>query len=181
VSRNRVSEEQYRELAAAGLVPPLESLPPAGQPAQSPAQSPACKRPKVELLADAFTPPRSDCPLSFVVGVQTACEANEEQWRRRSARSGVIRTAVSRVLGPRLAFLVPFAETYHRGDPVRVHFVRLGGRRLDRLANLGSSLKPVEDAVALMLGADDGAAHWRATCDQEPGGPYGVRIVMSLG
>jgi hypothetical protein len=138
---------------------------------------------KAELLPDAFVPPPAGklWPVTFVVGVQTASEANEADWRNKSTRKGVIRSAVSRVLGKELAYLVPFSIAYHRGLPVRVHFVRLGGRRLDRLANLGTAMKAAEDTVCLILGADDGADNWKPTCDQEPGGPYGIRITLSLG
>ena len=47
--------------------------------------------------------------------------------------------------------------------------------------NLPSSLKGVEDAVALMLGADDGDPRWRCVCAQEPGGRAGVRVRISKG
>lgn len=155
-------------------------------PAPAPAAAPAAAKPakaKAELVANAFIPPPAGKlgPVTFVVGVQTASEANEAHWQRRASRSGIIRKAVSRVLGKELAYLVPFAVAFHKGLHVRVHFVRLGGRRMDKLANLGTAMKAAEDAVCLILGADDGADNWVPTCDQEPGGPYGVRITLSLG
>jgi len=133
-------------------------------------------------LAHSFTPPPAGKigPVTFVVGVQTASDANEAHWQKKAARNGGIRKSVSRVLGRELAYLVPFAIAYHNNLPVRAHFVRLGGRRLDRLANLGAALKAVEDTVCLMIGADDGSENWKPSCEQEPGGPYGVRITLSI-
>ena len=136
---------------------------------------------KVELLPSSFTVGPELNTVRFVVGVKTASEANQTEWRKRSHRTGVIRRAVAAVVGPYLRHVVQFAEAYHSRVPVRVHVVRLGGRKLDKLANLGSSLKAAEDAVALILGADDGSPLWVVTCDQEPGGPYGVRVTLSLG
>lgn len=140
------------------------------------------KKEKTELVPNEFIPPPAGKlgPVTFVVGVKTASEANESLWQNKSKRKGVIRSAVSRVLGKQLAYLVPFSIAFHKGLPVRVHFVRLGGQRLDKLANLGTSMKAAEDTVCLMLGADDGADNWKPTCDQEPGGPYGIRITFSL-
>lgn len=114
----------------------------------------------------------------FTVPVVTVSEANQREWRGRSARTGLQRRAVSKVLGRHLAELVPFAEHYHGGGRLGVRLVRLGGRPMDRLANLGASLKAVEDMVALAVGADDGDPRWLAWADQEPGGPAGVRIVL---
>lgn len=116
-----------------------------------------------------------------VVPVATVSEANQRQWRGRSGRTGTQRAAVSKVLGPALGMLAPFADHYHRGGVLNVTLTRLGGQRLDTLANLGSALKAIEDAVALMLGASDGDPRWKAKAEQEPGGPVGVRIELTAG
>jgi len=48
------------------------------------------------------------------------------------------------------------------------------------MANLGRSLKSVEDVLAGAMLADDGDARWRATAHQEPGGVVGVRIKVEV-
>lgn len=116
-------------------------------------------------------------PCVFWVPLVTASECNNRDWKARSARTRAARLAVSRVLGPRLRALAPVAEWWHRGGTVRAVLTRLGGRRMDA-ANLGSALKATEDAVCLMIGADDGDDRWVPTYQQEPGGPCGVRIEL---
>lgn len=175
MSNIRITPEQYAEYVAKGLIPGVSVTPAA------PLAQPEPKE-KVELLPSSFVSLAALPPsVRFVVGVKTASEANLMEWRNRSKRTGIIRRAVSAVAGPHLRHLAPFAEAYHNGVPVRVHIVRLGGRRLDKLANLGSSLKSAEDAVALILGADDGSPLWVVSCDQRPGGAYGVEVTLSLG
>lgn len=189
MSGARITAEQLAAMLANGMTVASDSgpvrapVPAAPDPAPI---NPAAKRrskQKGATVADAFVAPPdgSPGPLTFTVGVQTASEANESHWQAKSHRSGIIRKRVCRLLGANLRHLVPFAEAFHSGLPVRVHFVRLGGGKLDKLANLGTALKAAEDAVCLVLGADDGAANWLPTCDQIPGGPYGVRITLSLG
>lgn len=174
VAAGKVSVINSKTVNLPGLVPALTS-PQTGEVKPEPKE-------KVELVASSFTPPTTyGGPVTFVVGVKTASEVNLTEWRKRSNRTGVIRRAVAAVVGPNLRHLVPIAEAFHGGVTVRVHMVRLGGRKLDKLANLGSALKAAEDAVALILGADDGSNLWKATCDQEPGGPYGIRVTLSLG
>ena len=65
-----------------------------------------------------------------------------------------------------------FAAHYHNGGALAITFTRLGGRRLDK-SNLSVALKASEDAVCLMLGADDGDPRWQPTWEQEPGGAVG--------
>lgn len=180
-SRPMMTEAELAELVAAGKITVLNSRAvnlPGSAPAPAPLPEP---KEKVELVASSFFVHSATHSVTFVVGVKTASEVNLHEWRNRSKRTGVIRRAVSVVVGPYLRHLVPFAEAYHNRLPVRVHMVRLGGRKLDKLANLGSALKAAEDAVALILGADDGSPLWVATCDQEPGGAYGIRVTLSLG
>jgi hypothetical protein len=119
--------------------------------------------------------------VEFVVGLATKCEANGRSWQGRSRRTGEARRALSRTLGRHLRALAPLAEHYHAGGPLDVVLTRLGGKLLDRTVNLPSALKAAEDAVALMLGADDGDPRWRCHCEQEPGGPVGVRVRITKG
>ncbi len=118
--------------------------------------------------------------LLALIPVATASEANGRDWRARSRRSNAAWRAVSRTLGPHLDLLGAFATAYHSGKPLRIMFWRLGGRRLDR-GNVAVALKGTEDAVAFMLGADDGdVARWVSTYDQFPGGPMGVRVEIQV-
>jgi len=142
------------------------------KPVKTPAGKPTA-RPALVAAAVADLPGGG---VAFTLPVATASEANGRDWRARSARTTQARAVVSRCLGPHLRRLAPFADHYHAGRPLGVRLVRLGGRRLDRTANLGPALKAVEDAVALMLGADDGDPRWQSEADQEPGGPAGVRV-----
>lgn len=168
-SKIEVTPQQIREMIARGIIA-ADAVP-----------AKAVKI-KHKLRAEAFTPPPGSFvgPVSFVVPVYTTSETNERDRHKKNARTVSIRTAVSRTLGKYLKYLVPFAEAYHSGQTVRVLFKRLGGQGLDRMANLGPSMKAVEDALALMMGVDDGSPKWKAACDQEPGGDYGVLIVLSL-
>ncbi len=109
------------------------------------------------------------------IPLETRSEINLRQWQKRSKRTDAAWSAVSKAFGPHLAYLVRFASDYHAGLPVMVKFTRLGGRRLDR-SNLPTALKAVEDAVAWLMGADDGAVNWRAEWEQEACDGCGVRI-----
>ena len=69
--------------------------------------------------------------------------------------------------GPRLYYLMAYGYHYAKGLPIYITFTRLGGRKLDR-SNLPTATKA------------DGDPRWIASWDQEPGGPMGVRITLSL-
>lgn len=116
-------------------------------------------------------------PGTWVLPIVTASEANGREWRKRSSRAQNARRIVSREFGCRLDYLAPFARHFHAGRPLSVKLTRLGGRKLDA-ANLGPALKATEDAIALMLGADDGDSRWRVEFHQEPHSPVGVRIEL---
>lgn len=156
-----------RVLAAQGITPPQKGR--------------HKKRKGAGVAADSFTAPPVGAvgPVSFVVGVKTVSEANNRNWQGRSGRTGEVRRAVCRLMGRNLRHFVPFAEAFHAGRTVRVVIRRMGGQKLDAMANLGAALKAVEDAVALVLGAEDGARNWRATAEQQPGGPMGVMVILS--
>jgi hypothetical protein len=117
-------------------------------------------------------------PGTWVLPIVTASEANGREWRKRSNRTQNARRIVSREFGCRLDYLAPFARHFHAGRPLSVRLTRLGGRKLDA-ANLGPALKATEDAVALMLGADDGDSRWCVEFHQEPQASLqGVRIEL---
>jgi len=110
-----------------------------------------------------------------VIPLVTSSEINGRDWEARSRRSNAAWKAVSQALGPHLRDLAPIAESYHSGETITIRLTRIGGRKLDR-SNLPTALKATEDAVAFLIGADDGDPRWQAEWDQEPGGPMGVRI-----
>lgn len=71
------------------------------------------------------------------------------------------------------------SRSYHEGHSLRIKFVRLGGRKLDR-SGIAAACKGVEDAVAYLLGADDGDPRWKPEWDQEVGGLVGVRVEIEV-
>lgn len=141
-------------------------------------QTPEKSQPKVRREKPALVTPAHIPPHTWTVPIVTTTEVNDRNWKGRSARTHAARRAVSKVFGEHLAALVPFAEHYHQCRPLRIVFTRLGGRKCDR-SNLPTAIKAVEDALALMLGADDGDPCWRPEFEQEPGsGLVGVRIEL---
>lgn len=129
---------------------------------------------EVPLMASVHVPPGM-----WLVGVATRSETNQRDWRKRSGRTQQVRRAVSRLFGASLRSLVPFAEHLHGGGVLRIVFTRLAPRSLDR-GNISATLKAVEDALALMLGTDDGSPQWLASYEQETSARYGVKIVLEV-
>lgn len=164
----QLSQEQYDRLLKAGLVPVPGNK---GKGAK--------KRSKSKELAEpSFDPEGPNGGPVWVVPLKTVSEANQRGWHGKANRTTQARNAVCKALGMHLRHVVPFAEAYHRGEVVRLVLTRLGGGRLDALSNIGAALKASEDAVALLCGANDGAANWHAKAEQKPGGPMGVMIEL---
>lgn len=103
--------------------------------------------------------------LRMTLPVETKSETNMRDWRARSRRSGqawqVTRSTVN------IRMLAAFEEHYRAGGVIQAVFTRLGGKRLDSMSNLGASMKGVEDAVAFLVGANDGSDQWQVTAAQE--------------
>lgn len=158
-----------------GDVPPdvWEKLRAAGSPS-APPRPVRGRSDRKELVVALFREPG----LWWVPLVTTA-EVNGRDWHSRSARTQAARRAVSRVFGPTLRHLAPFAEAYHAGRVLRATLTRLGGRGLDP-GNLPTALKAAEDAVCLLIGADDGDNRWAPVYRQEPGGAWGVRVELEV-
>ena len=115
----------------------------------------------------------------WTLPIVTASEANGRDWRKRSNRTKQAREIVSKAFGP--VMLDDLKRWYHcERMPLDLLFTRLATRKLDA-ANLPVALKATEDAVALMLGCDDGDPRWRAMFEQEVGNVCGVRISISYG
>jgi FAD/FMN-containing dehydrogenase len=129
------------------------------------------RRGEVELVAASHP-----APGVWVIPFECVNESNQRRWQGRSRRAGAAWRAVRAVI--RIADLWQFETLHDCGRPIRARFVRLGGKRLDPLANLPASLKGIEDAVAYLVGIDDGDPRWVPSCDQEPGGPAGVRVEL---
>lgn len=138
------------------------------------------RKPTPQVSATIFF--TSDGGVRLTLPILTKSEANQGgNWKGKSKRTKDARRQVSLLCGPKLRKLARFAEHYHAGGILRAKFTRLGGRKLDRMANLGAALKATEDAICLMLGVDDGDPRWVAVSEQEPDGAVGVRIEITLG
>lgn len=133
---------------------------------------------KPELVAASFHATAASCV--WVVPLRVAAGDNQRGGRAKIGRAGHERRVVSRCLGgATLKFLAGYAECAARGERVRVTLTRLGGRALDD-DNAVAAMKFVRDAVATMLGFDDGPASPLVfATGQEPGGPFGVRIELA--
>lgn len=151
--------------------------------------------PKGKRAATELVEPKMeyDCFCwKFTMPIETASEINLRDWRKRSKRSDVAWRAVSKMLGAHLDFVSIFSGKYHgtreravgkgrqtEPRPIKLRFIRIGGKRLDP-SNLPTALKAVEDAVAFIMGADDGDPRWCAKWEQEPGPAVGVRVELDL-
>lgn len=125
------------------------------------------------LVAEAFI-----APATWVLPIPTASEINLRDWRARSRRSDVAWKVVSRCFGRQLDYLSHIARHYHAGRPIDVKLTRLATKRLDN-SNVPPALKAAEDAVAFLLGADDGDARWQSSFHQEVGYVIGVRVELA--
>ena len=105
--------------------------------------------------------------FSVLVEVATVSEANRrDTWgkikRKREQRDRTIEEVqVALAAGKRLP------ET----GPWFLRLTRVSPKSLDRAVNLPSALKAVEDAVAAVLGVDDGSPMLETSCDQRRGKP----------
>lgn len=117
--------------------------------------------------------------LAVTLPIATASEINGRDWRARSRRTDAAWRTVSTVFGPHLGVLAKFAAHYHAGGTLLVAFTRLGGRRLDA-SNLPTATKATEDAIAFLMGVDDGDPRWRASWEQEVADVIGVRVQIRM-
>ena len=116
--------------------------------------------------------------LRIVVAVVTHSEGNAKEWKARHRRTGQAWMAVSDAVDREL--LAPFSTYYRAGQPLSIKFVRLGGKHIDGMANLGMTMKGCEDALAFLIGANDGSPNWVAAAQQEEDLPFlGVRIEIT--
>ena len=108
--------------------------------------------------------------VSATLPIRLVSEQNQrEHWSVKAKRTKAQKQAVGFLLRPCLA-----GDVGRGSQPLLVTITRIAPRRLDD-DNATGSAKHVRDAVAELLGVDDGsdAVTWRV--EQEKG-PYGCRI-----
>jgi hypothetical protein len=151
----------------------VQSIRPVCAPATSPDKAgetetakPAKSRPKrgeVELVPPLCVSPGPG-KLIMLLPLETKSETNQRQWQARSRRNQKAWRVVRSVA--RLDLLAPFEAHWRQGREIDVVLVRLGGRQLDPLVNLPSSMKGVEDALAYLLGINDNSPLWKPRADE---------------
>lgn len=67
---------------------------------------------------------------------------------------------------------------WHPLLPITVTMTRLGGKPMDT-DNLAGAFKAVRDALAALLGVDDGDPRVRWACRQKPATALGVRVSIT--
>lgn len=160
-----------------------------GQISSPDANGPERKPDKREFVEPAF-----ELPGIWTIPVWLASEANTRDHRgKTTGRNAAVKKAVWRALGPHWKIWGPFGDRVRAldngpfcyGMPIpkeilpSIRVIRLGGRGLDT-GNLWRAVKAVEDAIAILLGCDDGKPGWKDSfhVDQEPGPLWGCRIEM---
>lgn len=121
-------------------------------------------------------------PATWVIPVRLESEMNRRgSVKGQSARNRTVKNAVYRALGPYWKEWGPFGDRVRNGEPCVIRAIRLGGAGLD-MGGLWASMKFPEDAIANLLGVDDGWPAWKRSfqVDQEPGQLWGLRIEMRL-
>jgi len=116
----------------------------------------------------------------WLIPVRLESEANLGGKRSAAiSRKSAVKRSVWEHLGPDWRIWGPVGDAVRAGQPAEIRIVRVGGRVLDT-GNLWRAVKPVEDALAILLGCDDGWPAWKRSfvVDQEPGERWGVRIIV---
>ena len=115
--------------------------------------------------------------LMILVGIQTANETNQRDWKSRNRRAGEAWKRTREAV--RVSQLWTIEKAFAMGDAVKIEFCRLAPREIDR-GSIGAAVKGVEDAMAYLCGVDDGSPLWQATHVQEKSKLYGVRVVVEV-
>jgi hypothetical protein len=136
------------------------------------------KRPKPkEFVAPLFV-----TPATWVIPAWLESEANRgNNLRGVLQRKAGVKAAVWKSMARYYWAFGPVGDAIREGRPASITVTRLGGRGLD-VGNLWRAVKPVEDAIAILLGCSDGSAAWQRSfyVRQEPGNLWGVRVEMRL-
>lgn len=131
----------------------------------------------------------------WTIPVWLESEANNRDHKgKEMSRKAAVKRAVWKAMGPHWKAWGPVGDAIREaqatpagatGFPVprslpSIRLVRLGGRGLDT-ANLWRAVKPAEDALAVLLGCDDGWNAWKNSfyVDQEPGRLWGLRVEIT--
>lgn len=153
---------------------------PAGTPVNLPGAAPPATRQRrkpVPLVVPTFT--SSARRAEWTVPLQLERTTNDgalKKWLIGVA--GKHRRTTGHALAGRLYKLAWFRKVIDDGGRLVCTLTRLGGGLMDD-DNLPPTAKWVRDTVALFLGQEDGPAgpiEWKY--QQEPGGPWGVRIKL---
>lgn len=153
---------------------------PPATPAQRGGKKAGAKRRKAALVAAAVERTRDYC--AWTLPVETHPISNMSEWQERTRMTLAVRLAWAKAAAPHLDFLHTIATRYHDTPSyaIKSRFTRLSVAELDP-ANLGSAVKPCEDAVCLWLGAiPDRPPKWRPAYAQEKAAGYGVRVELWL-
>lgn len=121
-------------------------------------------------------------PATWVVPIRLQSEMNKGVIQKGSmSRNKHVKNAIYRALGPHWRIWGPVGDRIRAGHPCSIKAIRLGGTGLD-VANLWAAMKFPEDAIANMLGCEDGWPVWKQSfsVDQEPGRLWGLRIEMQV-
>ncbi len=129
---------------------------------------------KRELVPNAYVGCQGNW-LAWQIGVEVVSEANLRSRHERSARAAAQKRAVMAFLAPDWKIWGPAGDHCRAGKPLLVRLTRIGGKRLDRV-NLMVAFKAVEDAVAALLGCNDGSPFWLLECEQCSADGVGIRI-----
>ncbi len=115
----------------------------------------------------------------FVVPLHVVAGDNARGQKARIGRAGHERRVCASVFAGAHSVWGAACCALTRDRPLTVYLARVGGRKMDD-DNLPASLKYIRDTVALFLGRDDNdpLIHWEYA--QEPGGPSGVRVRLSV-
>lgn len=167
-----VTPEQARELVAKGHLPAS---------ALDRVKGKRKEKPLVKAAILLETPNR----ISFCLPVKTVSESNKSgkgAWRGKSNRTKCARDIVSKFMAAHARKFLPFNEHFQAGGVLHLTFTRVGCIKLDGMANLGHALKATEDAVAMMLGANDGSNRWIARAEQDTGNAFvGISVDIRKG
>lgn len=148
---------------------------PVNLPGPTPTPERSAKKVKRELLPAAFVQ-----PATWLVPVYCYAGDNARGFKKQIGRAGHERRPVYHTLARQLRALAPFADAAQAGRTVRITLTRIGGNKMDA-ANVVAALKYVQDAVADLLGVDDGKECLDWEYGQAPGRrKHGVRIQLEL-
>ena len=169
----RVHPAELRRWHSEGLVrvPPAPSRPPKSPLSAAPGVTKPPAVPDGAVRSGAAPPPWRVTLTLPGLGLTSRSNAREH-WTTRRRRDRAEEVAV------RLAWAGAGLGGWHPPLPLTVVMVRLGGKPMDD-DNLGGAFKALRDALAELLGVDDGDPRVRWRPRQSPGPARSVRISIT--